>query len=542
MPEPVGAGKAVKILHIEDNPDNRRLVRRLLVAEGYQLLEAEDGLQGIDKAVREAPDLILLDIGLPRFDGYEAAAALRAFPSLATTLIVALTAYVNPGDRERILTAGCNGYIAKPIDVDRFPGQVAEFLRGRREQVEPAQQSGYLRELNQRLVQRLFNKIQELEKANRDLTARSAQLESLHRIGEQITSQLSLETLAGELLPALAPALGFSRLEVSVVDSDTGKLVIWPLPEPGKAAAPAGGEGRLLEVPLAIEGRVTGRLRGWIASADLSPADAEQVLRIVASQVAVASENARLYEGLRRQMDELRTTQAQLVQSAKLAAIGELAANIAHEINNPMTSILGYTTLMLEEGVETASRTDYLKTIQSEALRIRETVRALLDFSRQRDFTKERVDVGQTVKDTLALVRRHAALSNIAVEERYDPDLPLIDVDVPQCKQVFLNLITNALDAMPNGGTLTVTTARDGEFVRVDLGDTGAGIAPANLSRIFDPFFTTKPTVKGTGLGLSVSLGIIQSHGGTIDVQSEVGKGSVFSVKLPIPTTPPTFS
>jgi signal transduction histidine kinase len=540
MAEAVGAGKAVKILHVEDNADNRRLVRRLLVAEGYQLLEAEDGLEGIDKAVREEPDLILLDIGLPRFDGYEAAAALRAFPSLATTLIVALTAYTNPGDRERILTAGCNGYIAKPIDVDRFAGVVAEFLRGKREQVEPAQQTGYLRELNQKLVQRLFKKIQELEKANRDLTARGAQLESLHRIGEQITSQLSLETLAGELLPSLVPALGFSALEVSLVDSDTGRLVVWPLAEPGKAGG-AGREGRMLEVPLAIQGRITGRLRAWVTSGDLSPADAEQILRIVASQVAVAAENARLYEGLRRQMEDLRQTQAQLVQSAKLAAIGELAANVAHEINNPMTSILGYATLMLDEGVDATTVTEYLKTIQSEALRIRETVRALLDFSRQRDFTTERVDIGQAVKDTLALVRRHAALSNVAVEEKYDPELPLVEVDVPQCKQVFLNLITNALDAMPNGGTLTVAAARDGDFVRLDFGDSGAGVSEANLSKIFDPFFTTKPAVKGTGLGLSVSLGIAQSHGGTIDVRSEVGKGSVFSVKLPIPTTPPKF-
>jgi two-component system NtrC family sensor kinase len=533
-------GKAVKILHIEDNPDNRRLVRRLLVAEGYEVLEAEDGLGGIDKAVREEPDLILLDIGLPRFDGYEAAAALRAFPNLATSLVVALTAYTNPGDRERILTAGCNGYIAKPIDVDRFPGQVAEFLRGKREQVEPAQQGEYLRELNQRLVQRLFKKIQELEKANRDLTARSQQLESLHRIGEQVTSQLSLDTLAGELLPSLAPALGFARLEVALVDSDTGKLVVWPLPPPARPA-PAGSEGRMLEVPLAIQGRVTGRLRAWLGGAEMGPAEAEQVLRIVASQVAVAAENARLYEGLRRQMDELRTTQAQLVQSAKLAAIGELAANVAHEINNPMTSILGYATLMLDEGVDPSATMDYLKTIQSEAMRIREVVRALLDFSRQRDFTMEQVDVTQALRDTLALVRRHAALSNVHVEEKYDPDLPLVKVDVPQCKQVFLNLITNALDAMPHGGTLTVATARDGDFVRVDFQDTGAGIPEANLARIFDPFFTTKPAVKGTGLGLSVSLGIIQSHGGTIEVRSQVGKGSVFSVKLPVPAGPPSF-
>ncbi|MBI3625260.1 MAG: response regulator [Candidatus Rokubacteria bacterium] len=542
MVEPVGAGKAVKILHVEDNSDNRRLVRRLLAAEGYQLLEAEDGLEGIDKAIREGPDLILLDIGLPRFDGYETAAAMRAFPSLATTLIVALTAYTNPGDRERILTAGCNGYIAKPIDVDRFPSQVAEFLRGKREQVEPAQQSGYLRELNQQLVQRLFTKIQEVEKANRDLSARGAQLESLHRIGEQITSQLSLVTLVSELLPSLAGSLGFAELEISLVDPETGRLVSWPPPEPRKAAPAAGGEGRLLEAPLAIQGRITGRLRARVTAGDLSAADAEQILRIVASQVAVSAENARLYEGLRRQMEDLRATQAQLVQSAKLAAIGELAANVAHEINNPMTSILGYATLMLDEGVEAASRTDYLKTIQSEALRIRETVRALLDFSRQRDFAMERVDIAQAVKDTLALIRRHAALSNIAIQEKYDPELPAVEVDVPQCKQVFLNLITNALDAMPHGGTLTVAAARDGEFARIDFADTGAGIPAANLEKIFDPFFTTKPAVKGTGLGLSVSLGIIQSHGGTIDVKSEVGKGSVFSVKLPIPTTPPKFS
>jgi CheY-like chemotaxis protein len=195
---------AVKILHVEDNPDNRRLVRRILVGAGYQVLDAADGLEGIEMAVREQPDLILLDINMPRFDGYEAAAAMRAFPTLQSSLIVALTAYTNSGDRERILTAGCNGYIAKPIDVDRFPHQVEEFLRGKREHVEPSQQTQYLRELNRNLVQNLLKKIQELERVNRGLTARSSQLESLHHIGELITSQLNLQALAAEVLPGLA--------------------------------------------------------------------------------------------------------------------------------------------------------------------------------------------------------------------------------------------------------------------------------------------------------------------------------------------------
>src|SRR5437667_70016 len=440
----------VKILHVEDNPDNRRLVRRVLVGAGYQVIDAADGLEGIELAVREQPDLILLDINMPRFDGYEAAAAMRAFPALQSSLIVALTAYTNSGDRERILTAGCNGYIAKPIDVDRFPQQVEEFLRGKREYVAPAQQTQYLRELNRGLVQNLLKKIQEL---------------------------------------------------------------------------------------LAGQGRVTGRMRARTSPPGLPPEDAEQVLRIVASQVAVAAENARLYEGLQRQMEELRNTEAQLVQSAKLAAIGELAANVAHEINNPMTSILGYATLLHEETPETSPRKETLKLIQTESLRIREIVRALLDFSRQRDFAKELVDIRQAVKDTLALIQRHAVLSNCKIVEQYGDKLPLVELDVPQCKQVFLNLVTNALDAMPHGGTLTVTVtpATQDEAIRIEFADTGTGIPEANLARIFEPFFTTKPAVKGTGLGLSVSLGIVQAHGGTIEVASEPGKGSRFTVVLPLP-------
>jgi signal transduction histidine kinase len=521
----------VKILHVEDNPDNRRLVRRVLVGVGYQVIDAADGLEGIELAVREQPDLILLDINMPRFDGYEAAAAMRAFPALQSSLIVALTAYTNSGDRERILTAGCNGYIAKPIDVDRFPQQVDEFLRGKREYVEPAQQTQYLRELNRGLVQNLLKKIQELEHANRGLTARTSQLESLHHIGEMITSQLNLQALAGEVLPGLAKSLGFSEIEVSLLGAGPTE----PSARLAARTESVGDDGVTIDVPMAIQGRITGRLRARMANPGLSPEDAEQVLRIVASQVAVAAENARLYEGLQRQMEELRNTEAQLVQSAKLAAIGELAANVAHEINNPMTSILGYATLLYEETPDSSPRKETLKLIQNESLRIREIVRALLDFSRQRDFAKEMVDIRQAVKDTLALIQRHAVLSNCKIVEQYGDKLPLVEIDAPQCKQVFLNLVTNALDAMPHGGTLTVTVAQRDETIRIEFADTGTGIPEANLARIFEPFFTTKPAVKGTGLGLSVSLGIVQAHGGAIEVASEPGKGSRFTVVLPLP-------
>ena len=191
--------------------------------------------------------------------------------------------------------------------------------------------------------------------------------------------------------------------------------------------------------------------------------------------------------------------------------------------------------MLHDETPEASPRKATLKLLQNESLKIREIVRALLDFSRQREFSKELADVRRAVADTIALVHRHAELSNVVIQEHHSEKLPLVEIDVPQCKQVFLNLITNALDAMPQGGVLSVRTVPAGGMVTIEFADSGVGIPEANLGRIFEPFFTTKPAVKGTGLGLSVSLGIIQSHGGTIEVQSEPGKGSRFTVALPLP-------
>src|ERR671925_1065986 len=144
--------KKAKILYIEDNRENRMLVRAILEAAGYHIVDAEDGLSGIEAAIREQPDLILLDINLPGVDGYEVVSIIKSFSSMATTPVIAVTAYAMEGDRQRTLVAGCDGYIQKPIDVDAFPRQVAEFLGGKRERVESHDEGVYLRELNQRLV------------------------------------------------------------------------------------------------------------------------------------------------------------------------------------------------------------------------------------------------------------------------------------------------------------------------------------------------------------------------------------------------------
>ncbi|MEK7279827.1 MAG: ATP-binding protein, partial [Nitrospirota bacterium] len=236
---------------------------------------------------------------------------------------------------------------------------------------------------------------------------------------------------------------------------------------------------------------------------------------------------------LKAKMDELKSTQAQLIHSAKLAAIGELAGHIAHEINNPLTSVLGYTSLLIETETD-SERKKQLNIIEGEGLRARDIVKKLLDFAHQIEPKRERVDIKHIIEVVLSLVTGPAGTSNIAIKAEYTEGLPDILVDVSQIEQVFLNIINNSMDAMPDGGILTVKSFLAGGYLAVSVSDTGRGIEAKTISRIFEPFFTTKDKVSGAGLGLSVSLGIIERHGGKIDVESSVGEGTKFTVRLPI--------
>src|SRR5437588_4917127 len=218
--------KKAKILYIEDNRENRMLVRAILEAEGYSIVDAEDGLAGIEAAIREEPSLILLDVNLPAVDGYEVVSIIKSFPAFATTPVIAVTAYAMEGDRQRTLVAGCDGYIQKPIDVDTFPRQVAEFLHGKREHVEEREQGVYLRELNQRLVYRLVNQVEELKRLNQHFVRRAAQLADLHRAVQDITSELGVAPMLERLLNALAQAIGTTSLRVDLSDPPGVSVVV----------------------------------------------------------------------------------------------------------------------------------------------------------------------------------------------------------------------------------------------------------------------------------------------------------------------------
>lgn len=297
--------------------------------------------------------------------------------------------------------------------------------------------------------------------------------------------------------------------------------------------------GMELIIPIFSKDTLVGLLlMGPKRSGELYFNDDLKLLGIIAQEAGIAIDNARLYHRLQQQMEELKTMQTQqLLQSAKLASIGELATNIAHEINNPLTSILGFATLLLKETPESDRRRKDLKIIESEAMRSRDIVRNLLDFARSKEPKREPVDINEVIRNTLALIRYYAEKSNVLIKEEYQ-EVPKAAMDVNQMKQVFVNMIKNALEAMPQGGELRIKTQwlPKEQGVEVLLEDTGCGIHPEHLSKIFDPFFTTKSETIGTGVGLAVCAGIIKRHGGEVKVESTMGQGSRFYVRLPLNT------
>lgn len=232
---------------------------------------------------------------------------------------------------------------------------------------------------------------------------------------------------------------------------------------------------------------------------------------------------------------ELVEMQAHLVQSEKLASLGKLAAGIAHEINNPLGGILIYSHLLLEETKEASSQAETLKKIIKETSRCKNIVKGLLEFARPKEPEMAPTDLNEVINKALAIFERQALFQNIKIQKDLS-DLPRVVADGSQLQQVFANIIVNAAEAMDGNGLLTIKTHLDARTnsLRIEFRDTGHGIKEEDLSRLFEPFFTTKEVGKGTGLGLAISYGIVQKHNGSIEVKSEVGQGSAFTVVLPL--------
>ncbi len=296
-------------------------------------------------------------------------------------------------------------------------------------------------------------------------------------------------------------------------------------------------------VPLKFKGQVIGTLTVLDDRPDKQFVDEDvQLLELLAPQAAISIRNARLYQELGERIKAQQLAESRLVRSARLAAVGEMAAGVAHELNNPLTTVTGFVELVLEELPPDSPQRDDLELVLQEAHRARGVVRRLLDFSRPAEDQRVQADINDLITQVLDLVDHLLRTSGVTIQIDLLEELPWISVDPNQIKQVLLNLVNNALLAMPSGGTLSIQTGVEERdwlgnpktWLAVTVQDTGEGIPPQNLERIFEPFFSTRPAGKGTGLGLSVSYGIVSSHDGFIEVDSQVGEGSCFTVYLPI--------
>jgi PAS domain S-box-containing protein len=288
---------------------------------------------------------------------------------------------------------------------------------------------------------------------------------------------------------------------------------------------------------------IGGLVVGCRTPREFSPADVN-LLIAVGSQISNAIERSVLYEETRQAYENLRHTQEQLLHSEKLAAVGQLISGVAHELNNPLTAILGYSQLLTSSGQMGQQGIEYADKLYKQAQRTHRIVQNLLSFARQHKPERVPVQINQALEETLALRDYDLRMHNIRVHLDLAENFPVTSADPHQLQQVFLNMVNNAVDAIlehSTDGDLWVRTALNGDRLCIEFTDSGPGVKDA--SRVFDPFYTTKPVGKGTGLGLSICYGIITEHGGTIQVRNVPTRGASFTIQLPHqPLASPTFS
>ncbi len=433
------------------------------------------------------------------------------------------------------------------------------------------------RERSQRAIELLGSaidvKISELTENNRQLKRKIFDLYTVFELSRNLNAVLDYNTLVDSFLLTSLGQVGASSsaLYLPQESSATAFTLVMSkgIPDESVARAEVAVDGRLAAYLRAIAGPATvadllerfsdsrafgflkvfrgglmiplimkAQLRGLLA---LGPkvsrggfgADDIEFLSILANQFAVALENARLYESERNTLMELRKAQKQLVLTERHAAVGELSAKIAHEINNPLSIISNYLLLVRRNLEHTEKAGEHLDVAQQELSRIARIVRQLLDFHRPQKTERAPVDLARLIDDVLALMEWQLAERKIEIRRDIAADIPPVFGSQELLKQVFLNLVINARDAMPDGGTLTVRVAGEDSKLRIRFTDTGRGIAPEDLPRIFEPFFTTKEESAGIGLGLSVCYGIIKEHGGQIIAGNDIDGGAVFDITLP---------
>jgi signal transduction histidine kinase len=527
------------VLIADDERNAVILLTRILERDGFAVDSAKDGETALEKASTLHPDLILLDVQMPRLNGFEVTQRLRDNPETSRIPVIFVTAAArDPSDVVHGLKLGADDYVRKPYDYHELLARAHSKMRAR--------------QLEDRLQRR------------------GAELEALVRIGGEFNQRLGLEELTEYILNVVSQEFDTQQVELFLFGDQKNVLLYRNLADPKKglpAATKSLKENPILEEvfrsteptllvanetgeelspALAAPLKHHGQLLGILSVIHDNPeryGEADlRLLRSIGEQAALAVRNAQLYaelqsyaqnleEMVETRTQELRAAQEQLVRNEKLAALGRLAAGVAHEVNNPLQPILNCLEVAVED-IENNQPVDVevLRVAEKEVQRIKSIVARLLDFARPSTTDKTEYDLADLVREVLTLARKQLERMHVQIHTKLSPVSPLTGTPA-QLKQVFLNLVINAMEAMPEGGDLTVEVFEEDGGAKVVIADTGMGMDSHTVERIFEPFYSTKED--GTGLGLAVSYGIIQGHGGEIRADSKPNKGTRFTVWLP---------
>lgn len=475
--------------------------------------------------------------------------------------------FVNPSDRDRLKKLlQDHGSVADfEYDIRRKDGEVRSMMES---SIAVRDSSGSLAALQGFLLD-----ITDRKRAEQEIRRRNRELMVLNSIGHTLAESMDLTDSIQRTLRQMTELFHLDASSLYLLDEATLNLrriaAVGQRTELGRQVPPVSVQPELLQhikavhatflstqgLPLPSLIREAQRKEGLIstflvilwskdrvigalvvgsrAPREFSPADIN-LLIAVGSQISNAIDRSTLYEEMRQAYDNVRRTQEQLLHSEKMAAVGQLISGVAHELNNPLTAILGYSQLLISGCQLPPQGLEYSDKLYKQAQRTHRIVQNLLSFARQHKPERIAVQLNQILQDTLALRDYDLRMSNIRVHLELSPDLPATAADPHQLQQVFLNLVNNAVDAIlenSNDGDLWVRTEAKGDRLFVEFTDNGPGVKDA--SRVFDPFYTTKPVGKGTGLGLSICYGIVTEHGGTIRVRNVEPHGASFVIELP---------
>lgn len=519
------------VLVVDDEPGVVALCRRMLTRAGYRVTAVTSTAEALEALEQPGVDLLLVDVRMPGMDGFELMRkAKSALPDLA---VVVMTGFGTVETAIRALEEGASGLVLKPFDsneaVIRQIERAIEVNRTARE----AARSRALRPLFD-VAEVLFSETEEAALAQRVAGAVQAQLgctsAGVYLLEPASNAVRTLAWLGEQAEDGERVARGPIdwAIEQRAIVRVSGEAVS---DETRKAWLEAHRVGSALACPLRrSEGTYVfyaGRGKG---SSPFTEVDAE-LLYLLSRQAALALENARLYGALRAYVAEIEASQQRLLQSEKLAAIGRLTASIAHEVNNPLQSLRNCLELATRDDLAPERRAEYLRLALRELQNLGGVVRQMLEFYRPEAATRQVVDLNRIVQDVAMLTASQCEERKVVLELDLPAELPSVWGVPYQLQQVAMNLMLNALEAMPGGGRLLVRIERRSQDVALVIQDTGRGIPKADLSRVFEPFYTLKQS--GTGLGLAISYGIVAAHDGVIQVESDLGVGTTFTVAFP---------